>query len=113
MTAKLALRFPPWNITCRESKEKRKIENELEYLDLEHVPEEYQHSRRNLPKRHSNSNLFHGSLGEINVIQHYIQLTSSAKPQLSHPYQERPKTLLIIRGEVDKQVQAGVFEPDK
>lgn len=49
------------------------VEKELEHLDSENVLREYQKSLRNLPKRYSN--MFYGSVGEINVVKHTGHLT--------------------------------------
>lgn len=59
------------------------------------------------------SPMFHGSLREINVVEHRLQLAPCAKPSISHPYRERPEPWLIIRGEVQKNLRAGVLEQFK
>jgi len=57
------------------------------------------------------SAMWNGSLGEISVTEHRIDLTPEARPMYQAPYRAGRMAREIERAEVDKMLNAGVIEP--
>ena len=55
--------------------------------------------------------MWDGSLGEINVVKHHIQLKPEAQPVLQRPYRAGFKSRDFVSEEVDRMLKAGVIEP--
>jgi Reverse transcriptase (RNA-dependent DNA polymerase) len=57
------------------------------------------------------SSVWTGSLGEISITEHHIQLQSDAKPVYQPPYRAGVKAREVEKAEVDRMLTAGVIEP--
>ena len=56
--------------------------------------------------------IWSGQLGDINVTQMRIDLIQDAKPFTSPPCRSGTKTRELERAEINKQLAAGIIEPD-
>jgi len=80
-----------------------------EDLDLSHIPDEYRDDFREMLGEFQE--MYDGRLGEINVTEHTLELLPGTRPVHTNPYREGPKTREIVKGEVERQLRAGVIEP--
>lgn len=92
--------------------EARRIEPrppDVEDLDLSHVPTRLREKFRNMLKRYSS--MWDGTLGEIQIAQHCIELVPGTRPIAQPPYRAGPKAREVEGKEVEKMLKAGVIEP--
>ncbi len=73
------------------------------------VEEKYHSTIRTMLKKHES--MWNGKLGDINVVEHSIDLVPGARPFKSQPYRAGPKTRELEQSEINKQLEAGVIEP--
>ena len=78
-------------------------------LDLSHIPDEFREPFREMLGEFEE--MYDGKLGAINTTEHTIELIPGTRPVHTHPYREGPKTREIVKGEVERQLRAGVIEP--
>ena len=64
---------------------------------------------RKMLRKHES--LWDGTMGEINITKHSINLVPGTRPFKSAPYRAGPKTRELEQFEIDKQLHAGVSEP--
>ncbi|CAN8076686.1 unnamed protein product [Agarophyton chilense] len=82
---------------------------ELEDLDLSHVPESYRHRLQELLRDFTT--MWYGSLGDNATTEHRIDLLPDTRPISQHPYRAGPAARAEERAQVDKMLLAGVSEP--
>ena len=78
-------------------------------LDLSHIPDAYREPFREMLGEFEE--MYSGKLGAINTTEHAIELVPGTRPVHTQPYREGPKTREIVKGEVERQLRAGVIEP--
>ena len=81
----------------------------VEDLSFDKVPSVYHERIRALLRRYSD--MCSGTLGEINVTEHRIDLIEGAKPVHAQPYRAGPRQRLLEEQEIERQLAAGVIEP--
>ena len=85
-------------------REETPITVETVELDVERA--DHEKIRRMLRKHES---LWDGTMGEINITKHSIDLIPGARPFKSSPYRAGPKTRELESFEIDKQLKPGVI----
>ena len=73
------------------------------------VDKTYHKAIREMLRGHEH--LWNGTMGQINITQHTIDLVPGARRFKSAPYRAGPKTRELDQFEIDKQLKAGVIEP--
>ena len=81
----------------------------LDELDLGHVPPTHREKLRSL--LHEFSTMWDGSLGEVNVREHHIDLVKGARPIASHPYRAVPRAREAEQADVQRMLDADFIEP--
>lgn len=98
------------NLNENEAKEMSKNPKEWkEHLKLDHLSETLKDQVVNMLSKHDS--MWAGSLGEISITQHRIELQKDAKPIYQAPYRAGSKAREVERIEVDRMLQEGVIEP--
>jgi hypothetical protein len=92
-----------------EAKEMSKYPKEWEeHINLDHLSETLNDQVVNMLSKHDY--MWAGSLDEIYITQHRIELQKNAKPIYQAPYRAGSKAREVERIEVDRMLQ-GVIEP--
>ena len=73
------------------------------------VDKTYHKAIREMLRDHEH--LWDGTMGQINITQHAIDLVPGARPFKSAPYRAGPKTRELEQFGIEKQLKAGVIEP--
>jgi hypothetical protein len=89
-----------------QSKEETQWKDDLK---LDHLNEDLQVDVIRMLSKHSS--VWTGSLGEISITQHRIQLLKDSKPIHQAPYRAGTKSREVEREEVDRMLKADVIEP--
>ena len=92
--------------TCGGSWEKPPSADDV---DLSHLPEKMQEKVRKLLRKYSK--MYDGTLGEIRVTEHKIDLKEGSEPYAQNPYRAGPKAREFEAQEIDRMLKAGVIEP--
>jgi hypothetical protein len=80
-----------------------------EELKIDHLSGNDQEEVVKMLSKHSS--MWTGSLGEISITEHHIQLQSDAEPVYQPPYRAGVKAREVEKAEVDRMLTAGVIEP--
>jgi hypothetical protein len=80
-----------------------------EHLNLDHLSETLRDQVVNILSKHDS--MWAGSLGEIYITQHRMELQKDAKHIYQAPYRAGSKAREVERIEVDRMLQEGVIEP--
>jgi RNase H-like domain found in reverse transcriptase/Reverse transcriptase (RNA-dependent DNA polymerase)/Retroviral aspartyl protease len=80
-----------------------------EELQVDHLSSVDQNQVISMLSKHSS--MWKGSLGEISITKHHIELQSDAKPVYQPPYRAGVKAREVEKKEVDRMLAAGVIEP--
>lgn len=80
-----------------------------EDIDLSDADQKHHRSIRTMMKRHEK--MWVGSLGNITVTEHHIEMVTDARAVKYQPYRSGTRTRQIERLESEKQISAGVIEP--
>jgi hypothetical protein len=80
-----------------------------EDLKIDHLSPNEQEQVVSMLSKHNT--MWTGSLGEISITKHLIQLQSGAKPVYQPPYRAGVKAREVEKAEVDRMLAAGVIEP--
>ncbi|MGH0053304.1 MAG: reverse transcriptase/ribonuclease H family protein, partial [Sphaerochaetaceae bacterium] len=75
---------------------------------LEHLSEEHRDRVREILNKFPS--MWNGTLGEINTIEHNIDLIPGTKAFFSHPYRAGPKQRAVAQAEIDRMLRLGVIE---
>ena len=78
-------------------------------VDLSNLPEKYQDKVCSMLRKYSS--IYDGTLGEIRVVEHRIDLKEGAEPFAQHPYRAGQKAREFEKQEIDRMLEAGVIEP--
>ena len=81
----------------------------VDNINLSHVQPEMQPRVRTLLKKYEG--LFDGTLGEINITEHRIQLKDDAAPVHAQPYRAGPSAREFEHTEIKKMLDQKVIEP--
>lgn len=78
-------------------------------MDLEHVPDVYQDSPRNMLSKYDD--MWDGRHEESKVVKHRIDLTPEVKPTIQRPFRTGPGSPKFVSEKVERMIENGIIEP--
>jgi hypothetical protein len=104
------LTFPEFSV--KKPRQLSEFVNEFDWkeeLQVDHLSSVDQNHVLSMLSKHSS--MWKGSLGEICITKHHIELQSAAKPVYQPPYRAGVQAREVEKKEVDRTLAAGVIEP--
>ena len=80
-------------------------------LDLSHLNSGLRTRLRNMLRKYED--MWDGSLGEINVTEHHIDLIPGSRPITQQPYRAGPKAREFEQEQIDRMLRDNVIEPSQ